>query len=283
MNVISDELSAHYASGTTTLAQCWKCTRADGQIFGYTSLDQDIIFDEVTYLASSGFTPSNIQSNANLSVSNLEVVGILDSENITEEDLTAGLWDGCAIEIFEVNFRDLTMGKRILGGGTIGNITSGRQSFSAELRGLTQRVQQSIGELYSPTCRAELGDARCGVNLSSYEVSGTITQVDTNQKFYDSARTEASSWFARGKITFTSGENTGLSMEVKSFADTASGVIKLQMPMPYPVQVGDTYTMLPGCMKRHIDDCKNKYNNIINFRGEPYVPGNDQMMQVGGI
>ena len=36
-------------------------------------------------------------------------------------------------------------------------------------------------------------------------------------------------------------------------------------------------TVEPGCNKT-IYDCSNKFSNIVNFRGEPFVPGMDAMM-----
>src|SRR5574337_1440406 len=119
MKTRSAALAAHQAGGSTTLACCWKITRLDGQVFGFTSVDQDIVFAGVTYLAATGFTPSAMQSKADLSVANLEVTGMLDAASITEADLLAGRWDGAAVEIFEVNYRDLTMGRMILRTGTL--------------------------------------------------------------------------------------------------------------------------------------------------------------------
>lgn len=82
-----------------------------------------------------------------------------------------------------------------------------------------------------------------------------------------------------GLITFTSGANAGLSMEVKKYT---VGVIELQLPMPYPVAVGDNYTIVTGCGKRFVEDCVTKFNNGVNFQGEPDLPGIDKVMRVGG-
>jgi uncharacterized phage protein (TIGR02218 family) len=44
--------------------------------------------------------------------------------------------------------------------------------------------------------------------------------------------------------------------------------------MPYPVAVGDQFTISAGC-DRSMGTCIGRFNNIVNFRGEPYVPGTD--------
>src|SRR5262249_56713500 len=97
---------------------------------------------------------------------NLEVEGMLSSGFITEADIMAGKYDFAEIEIFMVNYADLTQGALKLRRGWLGEVSISRQHFVAEVRGLAQRLSQTIGDLFSPSCRATLGDARCGVNLA---------------------------------------------------------------------------------------------------------------------
>ena len=85
--------------------------------------------------------------------------------------------------------------------------------------------------------------------------------------------------FDGGKILWTSGANAGRSMDIKAYSP---GLIVLQSAMPYPIAVGDTYTAVPGCGKRIIEDCAGRYNNALRFRGEPYRPGIDQLMKAAG-
>ncbi|WP_353285542.1 phage BR0599 family protein [Wolbachia endosymbiont (group B) of Agrotis puta] len=37
------------------------------------------------------------------------------------------------------------------------------------------------------------------------------------------------------------------------------------------ISTGDKYSILAGCDKAFLT-CKNKFNNTVNFRGEPYIP-----------
>lgn len=277
MNTQSTALATHRGLDGTTLAWCWKVTRRDAQVFCFTSADIPLPIDGLMYEASTGFMPSAIEGKADLSVPNLEVNGLLDSESITEDDLRAGRWDGASVELFEVNYLDLSQGVMNLRTGTIGDVRVGRLTFQAELRGLAQALQQPIGELYSPSCAATLGDARCKVDLGPLTVSGALTSVDSARAFADTLRTEADDYFGAGLITWTSGLNTGLQMEVRDYTQSG-GTFVLALPMPYTVHVDDTYNLVPGCRKRAILDCKTKFSNIVNFRGHPYVPGNDKVL-----
>lgn len=246
MKTISNGLLAHYQSGGTTLAHCWKITRTDGKVFGFTSLDVDLMVNDVLYLASSGFTPSAIESKADLSVANMEVTGFLQSATITESDLKAGVWDGAECLEFECNYRDLTQGTVILSHGTLGQVRALRQNFVAEIRGVGQKLQQRFGRIVTPACAYVLGDASCRVNLASLTATGAITGVVDTQTFSDNSRVEVSGYFNYGNLTFTSGANAGHSMEVKTFS---YGEFVTQLAFGKTVAIGDTYTVTPGCNK----------------------------------
>ncbi len=275
MKGTSTALKAHMALGSTTMALCWKATLTNGTIVTATAHDRDIVFDGLTYLSTAAYTPSDVESGADMAPDNLEVEGFLASPHITAADVHTGIWDYAAIEIFEVNYRDLTMGRNRIRSGTLGEVKSGFAMFRAELRGLMQAYSRRIVRLIQATCDADLGDARCGVNLNAgsptMTVTGTIDSVASNRQFTDAARNEAADWFTAGKITFTSGLNNGLSMEVKQ--STALGVITLHEAMPFNIVAGDTYSMYAGCQKRMAEDCIAKFDNVVNFRGFPHLPG----------
>ena len=173
---ISAALEAHLAEEVTTLATCWRVTRRDGLTHHFTDHDRDLVVDGATYRAATGYTRSAVSSDTTLAVDNLEIDGLLDAEEITEADLRGGRFDYAAVEMFLVNWADPGQGKLILRKGWLGEVTVSRTGvFHAELRGLAQALQQRIGELYAPECRADLGDARCKVPLWPDELQRRTT------------------------------------------------------------------------------------------------------------
>jgi uncharacterized phage protein (TIGR02218 family) len=233
------------------------------------------VYGGLTYAAASGYTATAIQSTAGMAVDNLDLMGVLDSPAITIEDLIAGAWDGAQIEIERVNWRDLTIAGIKDRKGTLGEVSAGDVQYTAELRGMAQKLQQPTGRRYDPLCDADLGDARCAVALGPLTVTGTITSVTDRRTFTDTGRAEASGFFEAGKLTWTAGANNGRSMEVRTFA---GGVFILQLPMPADVAVGDTYSVYRGCKKRFTEDCVAVFANGDNFRGFPSVAGTDAML-----
>lgn len=277
MKTVSANLKAHLEGEYLTVCTLWKITRMDAQVFGFTDNSRDVVYGGVTYEAASGHTPSNIKTTSNLGVDNLEVQSVLDSASITEADIQAGLWDFATVEIMLVNYLSLADGHMMLRKGWMGNVKTGRSEFVAELRGMMQPLQQTIGRLYLPACDAALGDVRCGVTLGTYTVTGSVTTATSSRVFTDTARTEPDGYFDGGLITWTSGDNDTYQMEVKS--STAAGVITLQQGMPNDTTIGDTYSLSAGCDKT-LATCKAKFSNVVNFRGFPHVPGTDKM--IGG-
>lgn len=286
MHTIGAALEAHLQGEVTTVCTLWKVTRVDGDVFGFTDHDKNLSVSSVTYAAATGYTRSAVRASLDLAADGVEVQGLLDSSSLTADDIRAGIWDYATVEIMLVNWADVSMGTLTLGKGRIGQVRDGRQTFVAELMGLSKHLQQPIGRLYMPGCDADLGDSRCGVALAGspgFTVAGTITGVTSKRVFADTARAEADGYFDGGKITFTSGNNSGLSMEVKTFlqGSPAAGVISLQLPMPFTVQAGDAYSMHAGCDKT-FSTCGTKFANAVNFQGFPHVPGLDRLMS-GGI
>ncbi len=274
MKSASTKLAAHIAGETTSLATCWKVRRKDGVVFGFTDFDQNLVIDDVTYEARTGYTRTAIQTISDLSVDNLDIESAFDSEAITAQDLRDGVWDNAEVLIFLVNWADLSAGKIVLKRGMIGQVELKDNLYRTELRGLTQLFSQNIGELYTADCRADLGDTRCKVDLTALTVSGTVTAVSGRYGFTDSSRAEEENYWKGGLVTWTSGANAGRKMEIRSFA---SGAFTLFLPMPSEIAVGDAYTAQPGCDKS-FETCRSRYGNGINFRGEPYVPGTDAVL-----
>ena len=276
MITVTPQLKAHFGGNYLTLATLWRVTRTDGTLFYFTDHDQDIVYQGAVYLAASGYVPSAVQTSAGLQVDNLEVTSVLDSAFITDADLVAGLWDYAEVVIMVVNWADLTMADMVIRRGRMGEVSAGKMSFVAELRGMAQNLQQEIGRLIMPLCNADLGDSRCQVVLASYTSSSTVTEVISNENFTAAGLAGATWLFNNGKLTWTGGLNDGLSMEVKEFV--AGGWIVLQQAMPYAIGIGDTFTVHQGCDKSTgIGGCT-RFDNIINFQGYPHLPGVDRMV-----
>ena len=275
MKILPDGLAAHLAGGATTLCHCWKLVRADGAVMGFTDHDRDLAFDGVTYEAAAGLTASAIETRAGLAVDNLDVLGALASERLSDADLAAGLYDDASVEIWRVNWQAVDQ-RVLMRKGNLGEVSRGATAFSAELRGLAHRLNQPVGRLFQYGCDADLGDERCGLDLAALTATGTVVTAEDNRVLVASGLDGfAEGWFARGRLSFTSGANDGARMEVKRHALSAAGaIVELWQKMPRDVAAGDTFAVVAGCDKL-FQTCGAKFSNGVNFRGFPHMPGND--------
>lgn len=264
------------ASPLTTDNTLWHVKRLDGTVFGFTDADTDIVYDGVRYKALTGYTPSTIESTADKGVSNMDVVSVLSDMQITESDLRKGLWDFAEVEVLSVNRERLDDGVITLRYGWLGEIETRGEEFRAEIRGIMQALKQKSSTVYQPLCRANLGDAQCGINLASVTDSVQVTSYDGSSIAVSFNSSRPAGYFTAGKVTWTGGANEGLAIEVRS--NPGPGVVVLTIPPVFDVLAGDTFDIHAGCQKRHIADCKNKFNNLLNFRGEPHLPGSDKVM-----
>lgn len=276
MKTATPNLAAHLAGEVTTLCSCWRLTRADGLVLGFTDHDGDVTIGSVTYTAATGYSPTAIASSADLAVDNLDVEVVLDDAGITEIDLRSGAYDHAEVEILLVNWAAPTDGSIVLLRGWLGEVKLGGPVATAEIRGLVQALATNVGEYYSADCRAALGDARCGVDLAKLTIIGTITAVDSRRRFTASGISTEAGFYDGGVVAFTSGACVGLKMEVKVHAADPS--LTLFVPMPRAIAVGDTFTVYPGC-DRSAATCQSRFDNLVNFRGEPFVPGQDRALE----
>ena len=281
MKSLSPALQNHLDSGATTLAWCWRITREDGQVFGFTDHDRPLTFDGTTFEPESGFTASEIRTGSDLSVDAQDAEGVLTSTTITETDILDGRWDNAEVEIWRVNWAGT--GQRVLmRRGAIGQVRRGRLSFVAEMRSLAHALNQSVGRTFQAKCDARLGDSRCGVNLNdpANRGSGSVLAASGRRAFTAAGLAgHADGWFTLGTLTWTTGANAGRKAEIMTHAFTGTAVTITLMEIPVrPIATGDAFDIFAGCDKA-FETCKVKFANAANFRGFPHIPGQDTVVR----
>ena len=181
----SPALQAKLDSGVTTLCRCWIVTRRDGVVQGFTDHDEDVVLGGVTCRAGTGLSGSEATEQLGLAVDGSEISGALADEELTDADLAAGRYDAAAIEVYLVDWSEPALGV-LLAKGVLGEVRREGAAFTAELRSLAHRLAEDSGRLYTATCSADLGDARCTVDLTdaAFRGSGTVATLDGDVEFH---------------------------------------------------------------------------------------------------
>lgn len=298
--ILPPALIAALQSRTHYLCYCWQAIRQDGEIFGFTDHDVDVIFDagdghgSITYAAQTSFMGSDIEDQLGLAVSNVDLMGALASGSITADDIEDGRWDNAAITIFVVDYTNPTSANVVMVSGTVGQVTSGDLAFQAELRSLGQHFQQYIGSLLQPNCRSNMFDTGTGpsggcnfpepppvpalVTSVTSRTSFQVTPTNTGSSFPDGTRGSLSGgYFAYGTCKALTGNNSGVTREIFT-SDQGINLVTL-LPFPDDFADGDLVELQFGCDKS-LEVCRDNFDNVINMRAEPYVPGSDFVFRV---
>ncbi|MBT9384259.1 DUF2163 domain-containing protein [Pseudooceanicola sp. CBS1P-1] len=275
-------LSAHLATGVTTTCNAWAIARADGVVLGFTDHDVDLSFDGIDFRAETGLTASALQQGTGVSVDNSEAMGALSDAAISEADIATGRFDGAEVRAWLVNWADVSA-RQMIFRGTIGEITRAGGAFRAELRGLTERLNQPVGRSYQAPCAAMLGDALCQVDLTdpAFVVTASAASVEEARVFrFAGLTSHEAGWFARGMMHILDGTAAGVTVPVKrDWMEGATRVIELWTPLSVDPGPSPAVRLEAGCDKR-LATCRDKFANVLNHQGFPDIPGDDWLMVV---
>lgn len=270
-------LADHLGRPVTSVCHCWRLTRADGLVFGFTDHDLPLTFEGTTFEPESGLSASEARSSLGLAVDTVDVEGALSSDRIRNEDISAGLYDNARVETFLVNWAAKEH-FALLRTATIGKITRSDQRFIAELESAGHALDAPRGRYVTRSCDAELGDPRCGVDINQprYSGAGTVLATEAPDLIYVSGLEAFDpGWFAGGMLTWTSGARMGRSERIVDSRRNGAAVALLRGSGVAPaVATGDAFEISAGCDKA-FSTCKAKFTNARNFRGFPHLPGND--------
>jgi uncharacterized phage protein (TIGR02218 family) len=286
---ITPALFAHLQSEVTTLAVCWRVVKRNGGRILSTEHDRDLAIDTGplagVYLSQAGVRGSEVTSNSDMSVDNMEVEGAARGDellipDVTVADMESGVLDKASVTLFVVNWQAPNDGALYKRHGFLGNFErDSNGQYRTEVRGLTQLLSQNVGQTYGETCNVVVfGDARCKKDLAPITRTGTITAVTSRKRFTvlldAGAAPLTDTYYDTARTTFTSGDCDGFNRQVKHAAiDEDVLDIELLEETPADVAPGDTFILPPGCDRRY-ETCKDVHNNLDNMRAYGvFIPG----------
>ena len=267
-------------------AHLWKTERTDGTFFYFTDHNYRISFQGNDYVPVGGFSGTAIRAETGFKDSSVDVRGPISASAVTYDDLRVGLWGAAKITEYLVDWRYPFRGAFTEKVFFVGSPRFNEESWNFEITGLTSLLQRERGRVFSRNCDADLGDARCGVDLGPLTESGTVSSVDTQRLKITTSNlalpVAGDGVYDFGRFTFTSGGNIGLKVSVKiHLVDGADQTFEFFLKTSFDLQAGDGFDVTPGCAKT-ATVCIDKFNNIVNHRGHPTIPGTDKSLSTPG-
>ncbi|MEL6960736.1 MAG: DUF2163 domain-containing protein [Pseudomonadota bacterium] len=271
----------HIKGGVTTLARCWAVIRRDGVTYGFTDHDLPLTFDGIDFKADAGMTARAIVAGTGMSVDNSEAMGALTDAAITEADIEAGRFDGAEVKAWLVNWQDVTE-RSLRFAGEIGELRRVGGAFHAEMRGLTERLNQPQGRVYLPDGPIAVEEGATGAYPGSedYFAEVEVEEIEEGRRFrFADFRTFDPAWFERGRLEVLTGAAAGLVAVVKRDRFVGNTrEIEVWEAFRTEIAPGDLIRIEAG-YDGSFETCRLKYNNAVNFQGFPDIPGEDWLVR----
>lgn len=286
MLILPTEAQLHFARENRRLTVCGVIYKNDGSSILCTQHDEDIEIDygdlEGYYSRVVAVDASNVKSNSDMSVDNMEISGFTDllSFGFNVDDMEAGLFSNAPFQTFMCQWDDPNAWQRVLRRGYLGEIKrTAEGQFQVEWRGLFQPLQQMVGRTLSERCDVKrFGDLRCKKDVDALVITGTVSAVTSNRLFevaLDSPTPgNTQGYFTLGEVAWLTGYNAGYDRQQIKREQTGSPITEIELweEMPNNVDVGDQLALRPGC-NRTFEMCQ-FWDNIVNFRGHGrWIPG----------
>lgn len=163
MRTISVGLNNALQADCTTLATLWQVTRTDGTVLRFTDAAIPIVWNGNKFRSDVSFQASamylSISQNA---AQTLSVLFMLDDTGIKEYDIRSRVYDLASADVYLIDYTTPANGTLHIGTWLFSKIVISDKGIAQVDLGPTSILGLSIGwQVYSPTCRATFGDARC--------------------------------------------------------------------------------------------------------------------------
>lgn len=271
---LSNEMDVALAQTTTFLCRVWELTLANGEVYRFTDLTRDVVYDGQTWKYDPGIRVSSIVISSGGQPDNAQIEVTTAAQFLSQNRIRQGSLKSATFNMWAIDWRDPDLYGPIplFSGGTGTTKFNNKGKVDIGLNSDVSGGASKIGELYSRQCRAQLGDARCKVNIEALKIGFTIDTITDNGYGFTATEMFATSLdhFKFGKVVWTAGLNDTLQDEIKANVP-GEGRVVLSLYPRNPLVVGDTGFAYPGC-DFQVQTCGNRFANLANYRGEPYVP-----------
>ncbi len=266
-------------------ALCIKIVRRDGTMLRFTDHNTKLTLNSEVYTPVGSMSVSATQKSDSFRGQNIDYVGVINSAAISSDALREGRYRGAVVYEYIVDWRYPWLGPIRSTKYFLSDVKFNGESWEGTLGGLTLFLESPFGEYYTRNCRYDLGDSGCKINLASLTANnvGVLSVASSRSAFTASDGLftgKALNYWQFGTIQWTVGGNVGFYSEVYSSTAASGSSINFVLfdDVPVDIQIGDQFTLTPGCDKTAAT-CKTKFSNMVNYGGFHFIPGLDASLQ----
>lgn len=271
-------------------ADLWTIVLKSGGVLRFTDADINLVVGGQTFVSGPIITRTKTKQSVGLTVDTVQCTvtdsgGTLVSGKSIVHQFKNGYFRGATVKIqklFLSDWTDTSPGPVDWFEGIVGAPQCDNMSASFEVRAMTEMLNKQMpSDIYQDTCNNDLFDDVCGANRASFTFNGTSGVSGDKKTFALNGVSQADTYFALGKVVFTSGANAG--QPARTIKKYNGGIIEVFQPFPYPIASGDTCTVTAGCDKLQ-GTCSAKFGRLnTGFQATPYIPVPETAIEGGGV
>lgn len=268
------------AAGHMSLSWAFEVVSEYGQTIRYCGGAIDTMLDGDLYTALPGMSVSSIAATLGMDVDNC-IASVGDNGDVQLADVLDSIWDGAPYRLFMYDLLNPAAGIVPWHYGTIANAEPRVAAIDIEARDWRQAMHQDTTRIHEFACPWEVGDANCRKDMTAFTYTAAVTSIVSQWEFACSSLAQAADWFTKARLQFTSGENAnGLTGQIwrQVRKHEVGGVLKLVRPLIRPLDIGDTIIIKAGCTHRPIEDCRDKFANLVNNGGARHKPAANELL-----
>ena len=148
--------------------------------------------------------------------------------------------------------------------GRIVGCTAGDASIEISCESVFTSIKRpGLRAVFEINCRRAIYSTECGVSLSEFLAPATVTAINGSTIEFTPVNPVPSGYFIGGILKLFDGTT-------RFIANHVGDTLTLFQPVNGLLPT-HTIHLFPGC-NRSMDHCKNRFNNLDNFGGFPYIP-----------
>ena len=238
----------------------------------FTNHDEDIIFKNNRYISNSLLKKKSIKQTIDINFDSSYISFQIDNLSILYSDIINGKYDYMEITISIINYNNLESAFTIQT-GNLGKIEYRDNCFYSTINSIKQKLSCNSNHIYSSNCRNLFCDSRCKLNINNFSTDINITNNENPYMLILDNNIE-SDYYTNGHLILLESPYKNIRYSIKSHYNNK---LYLYNPISITEYLPIKARIFLNCSKT-FKACKEKFNNIINFAGEPHVPGNSQII-----
>lgn len=233
-------------------------------VWRFTTTESDLLYNERTYTASS-IKRARITQGTDVFKDNLKLT-FPRGNTFASQYLGFAPEETTTVTVLRGHVGDTDEDVQLYWKGRIIGVSASENTIDVEAESVFTSIKRSgLRAKYELTCRHSLYRTGCLVNREDFALDTVVNSIGTSttELTIEEAALKDDGYYTGGMVLLTNGDS-------RFIVAHTGNLITLTRPLSSLV-AGASIKVYAGC-DRTITTCNEKFNNLFNFGGTPYIP-----------